>query len=363
MLGHKKIPSRDGGIEVVVEKLSRRLIQRGVKVTCLNRQTHGEAMHFKSKCYEGIYVKVLPTLNFKRIAAVSSSITGAIVAALGKYDVIHFHAEGPSFMCWLPKLFGKKIIVTIHGLDHKRAKWGWFASWYIRKGERNAVKYADDVIVLSRDMQQYFKDKYNRDTVYIPNGVDKPALENIDAVKNKFNLKKDNFILYLGRLVPEKGIHYLIKAYKDIQTDKELVIAGGTSDTDNYVEYIKELAQDDKRIKFTGFVDGTILASLYSNAYCYVLPSDVEGMPLSLLEAMSYGNCCLTSNIPECAEVVADNGVTFQKGSIKDLQNKLRYLIDNPKDVDEYKQNASGYILKKYNWEDVADKTIYLYKK
>jgi glycosyltransferase involved in cell wall biosynthesis len=263
-------------------------------------------------------------------------------------------------MCWLPKLFGKKVIVTVHGLDHQRAKWGRFASWYILSGEKNAVKFADRIIVLSESVQKYFKDTYNRETVFIPNGVNRPKIVDAQEIMEQWGLEKDSYILFLGRLVPEKGIHYLIEAFKSIKTDKKLVIAGGSSDTTDYMESLKEIAEEN--VIFTGFQQGQILEELYSNAYIYCLPSDLEGMPLSLLEAMSYGNCCLTSDIPECAEVVEDKAVIFKKADVTDLQEQLQKLCNEPEVVQKYKDGASDFICKKYNWDDVVARTLQLYR-
>lgn len=367
MLGHKRIPSREGGIEVVVEELSTRMVRLGHEVTCYNRRGHHvsgkEHDGEKLKEYQGVRLKNVFTINRKGFAAMTSSLSAALCSALGKYDVVHFHAEGPAFMCWLPKLFGKRIVVTVHGLDHQRAKWGRFASWYIMQGEKNAVKYADEIIVLSRGVQKYFKDKYGRDTVYIPNGVNCPTSRPAEMIKEKWSLERGNYILYLGRIVPEKGIHYLIKAFKEIKTDKKLVVAGGSSDTYGYMDELKALAKGDDRVIFTGFVQGRLKHELYSNAYVYCLPSDLEGMPLSLLEAMSYGNCCLTSDIDECTEVVGDKAVAFRKGDIDDLRDKLQGLIDDSETVEKYKAAAADYILEKFSWNEIVIETLKLYRK
>lgn len=365
MLGHKRIPSREGGVEIVVSELSTRMASLGHDVTCYNRKGHhvsGE--EFDSEMlseYNGVKIKSVFTVQKGGLAAVTSSIFAALKAAFGRYDIVHFHAEGPCAMLWLPKLFGKRCIATVHGLDHQRAKWGKFASWYILFGEKCAVKLADEIIVLSENVKNYFKETYNRDTVYIPNGVDACAKCDADEITETFDLKKDEYILYLGRLVPEKGIRYLINAYKKIETDKKLVIAGGASDTADFEKELKAMAVDDDRIIFTGFVQGRMLEELYSNAYIYVLPSDVEGMPLSLLEAMSYGNCCLTSDIPECSSVIGDYGFTFQKGSEADLEKKLSFLCTNPEKTQWCKLNSSNYICQRYNWNDVVCKTLKLY--
>ena len=228
---------------------------------------------------------------------------------------------GLIFFAPFSNLFVKKVVqdLTSGGIDWQREKWqSGLGSKFIHQGEKNAVKYADEVIVLSKGVQDYFKETYGRKTHFIPNGVNRPQTREANLITDKFGLKKDSYILFLGRLVPEKGIRYLVEAFKNVKTDKKLVIAGGSSDTDSFMKELKELAKGDDRILFTGFVQGAMLDELYSNAYIYTLPSDLEGMPLSLLEAMSYGNCCLVSDIPECTEVVEDKALIFQKTNVED---------------------------------------------
>lgn len=367
MLGHKRIPSREGGIEVAVEEICTRMVQRGHKVTCFNRGGHHvsgkEFDSVRRKCYKGIVLKTVPTLDKRGWAAVTSSASGAILAALGDFDVVHFHAEGPCFMLWLPKLTGKRCIATIHGLDHKRAKWGRFARTYIMMGERAAVRWADEIIVLSRGAQEYFLSKYKRRTVLIPNGVVRPEKRKGDAlIERTYGIKKDSYFCFLSRLTPEKGVHYLIRAFQKLHTDKKLVIAGGASDTDQYVSMLKRLASGNPNIIFTGFVSGAILEEIYSNAYAYILPSDLEGMPLSLLEAMSYGNCVLGSNISEIRDVIGSHGVLFQKGSVRDLAEKMQMLVDHPQLVEQYRSDVSDYICGKYSWDSVVEQTLRLYQ-
>ncbi|MCD7839390.1 MAG: glycosyltransferase family 4 protein [Erysipelotrichaceae bacterium] len=367
MIGQKRIPSREGGVEIVVEELSTRMVKLGHQVTCYNRKGHHvSGVEFDSKElneYKGVAIKPVFTINKKGIAAMTSSVFAAIHAALGNYDIVHFHAEGPCAMLWLPKLFGKKCIATIHGIDWQREKWkNGFGSKYIKFGEKIAVKYADEIIVLSENVQKYFLDTYNRTTYYIPNGVSKPQIRDANLINKQFGLKKDDYILFLGRIVPEKGVQYLIEAYNQLNTDKKLVIAGGSSDTNDFMDTLKLKAKDNKNIIFTGFVQGELLDELYSNAYIYVLPSDLEGMPLSLLEAMSYGNCCLTSDIDECAEVVEDKSVVFKKSNVDDLKNKLQILCEDNRIVNTYKEKASDFICNKYIWDEVVKKTLNLYQ-
>lgn len=365
MLGQKRVPSREGGIEIVVEELATRMVEKGHSVTLFNRKGHhaagAEFDNEKRYEYKGVKLKEVFTINKKGFAAMTSSLFASLAASFGKYDVVHIHAEGPAFFSFLPKMFGKKVVVTIHGLDWKRAKWGGFASKYIKCGEKNAVKYADEIIVLSRSVQEYFLEKYGRKTEFIPNGVNRPKIAEAELIKKKWGLEKDSYFLFLGRLVPEKGERYLIEAFKNVKTDKKLVIAGGSSDTDMFVKELKKMARGDDRIIFTGFVQGKLLEELYSNAYVYCLPSDLEGMPISLLEAMIYVNCCLVSDIKECTEVVEDKAVVFRRGNTKDLREKLQKMADDKKTVDKYKAEAAEFICDKYNWDDVADRTLEIY--
>lgn len=364
MFGQKRL-SREGGIEIVVKELCTRMAQDGHKITCYNRSGHhvSGAEFDKKNEYKGICQKSVPTIEKKGLAAVSSSFFAALYSAFGKYDVVHIHAEGPAFFSWLPKMFGKRVVVTIHGIDWQREKWkSGFGSKFIRQGEKNAVKYADEIVVLSKGVQDYFKDTYGRETRFIPNGVNRPEIQSAKLITEKFDLTKDSYILFLGRLVPEKGLRYLIEAFKAVKTNKKLVIAGGSSDTDSFMKELQESAKSDNRIIFTGFVQGQLLDELYRNAYIYTLPSDLEGMPLSLLEAMSYGNCCLVSDIPECVEVVEDKALVFKKSDTEDLRTTLQKACEHPESVAELKQTAADFICQKYNWDNVVEETVKLYR-
>ena len=369
MIGHKRIPSREGGVEIVVEELAVRMAAMGHHVDAYNRYGH----HVSGKKYEqeygwkgrkfykGVRVYIIPTFRTSSLNAIVYSFFATLRAMFGRYDVMHFHAEGPSVMVWLPKLFHKKIVVTIHGLDWQRAKWGNFAAYVIKLGEKMAAKYADEVIVLSRNVQQYFADTYNRETIYIPNGIDKPEPKKAQMITEKYGLTKGSYFLSLGRIVPEKGVHYLIEAFAKIDTDKKLVIAGGNSHAVEYMDQIHRMVAQDERIIMTDFVQGQALEELYSNAYAFVLPSDVEGMALTLLEAMSYGNCCLVSDICENTEVVEDKALIFHKGDVQDLRRQMEYMLAHPEVVEEYGKHSADYICGKYNWDEVVRETLELY--
>ncbi len=366
MIGHKRIPTREGGVEIVVNELALRMVKKGNQVDAYNRRgSHVSGKEFVSRIgreYQGIRIISIPTFESKNLNAIVYSFFASIRALFGGYDIIHFHAEGPCAMLWIPKLFRKRIVVTIHGLDWQRSKWGNFASRVLKFGESLAAKFADEIIVLSSNMKKYFEEEYERKTIYIPNGIAKPEYKAVQEIQEKWNLCKDDYILFLARIVPEKGIHYLIEAYKQLSTDKKLVIAGGSSHSQEYYSQLIEMSADNENIIFTDFVGGRTLEELFSNAYIFVLPSDVEGMAIGLLEAMSYGNCCLVSDIPENTEVVEDKAVTFKHGNVEDLRQQLEFLLQSPDKVLEYQKIAADFICNKYDWDHVVDKTLDVYR-
>ena len=231
MIGHKRIPSREGGIEIVVEELATKMVQEGHDVYVYNRAGHhvsgAENDAHVGKMYKGIHIITVPTSEKKSLNATIYSVLATLHAVFHHYDVIHFHASGPCAMLWLPHLLGIHTVATIHGIDSQRAKWGGFATRYLEFGEKCAAKYADELIVLSEGNKQFFKEKYGREATLIPNGIGKPEIVEANEITEQFGLKKDDYILFLARIVPEKGLHYLIKAYKQIHTDKKLVIVGG----------------------------------------------------------------------------------------------------------------------------------------
>lgn len=367
MIGHKRIPSREGGVEIVVEELAVRMASLGHQVDVYNRKGNNVADKnadkeaHKLRSYKGVKLINVPTSERKSLNAILYSFNATIKALFGRYDVIHFHAEGPCAMLPLAHFFRIRTVATIHGLDWQRAKWGGFATKVLLFGEKMAAKYADEVIVLSKNVQKYFKDTYNRETKYIPNGVNMPKVLPAQTIKEKHGLEKDQYILFLARLVPEKGLHYLIEAYRKIDTDKKLVIAGGASHSSDYVKQIQEMAAKDERILMTGFVQGKELQELFSNCYLYVLPSDIEGMPISLLEAMSYGCRCLVSDIDENMELAGDYAESFKKSDVKDLENKLRQVLGS---AEEYEgEDVKQFVKENYNWDAIVERTLKLYRK
>ncbi len=368
MIGHKVVPSRRGGIENVLTNLCPLLVESGIDVTCYNRSSDKVENEYVgcvvNNTYKGVRLKRALTLNVRGFAAMIASFTAAISATFGGYDIIHFHAEGPCAAIWIPKLFGKKCVATVHGLDWQREKWGkGFASKYIKFGERLLARYADEVIVLSRTAQDYFIKTYNRETTIIHNGINPPEKKAARLITEKFGLSKDSYISVVSRLTEEKWIHHLIDAYCSVRTDKKLVIAGDTSDTDDYVKMLRERAAGNPNIIFTGFVSGDILKEIYSNSYLNVLPSVLEGMSLSLLESLAYKNALLCSDIPENTSVAGDKAVYFKAGNVTDLTEKLRILCGDRALVERLREGADEFVFRKYAWQEAAKATCSLYRK
>lgn len=364
MIGHKRFGSREGGVEVVVTELARRMAAEGHEVTCYDRGGKDVMTGEKNlgeRVVDGVRIVPVHTIDAKGMAALSSSFFATLAAIKDRPDVIHYHAEGPCVPLPLARRAGIRTVATIHGLDWQRAKWGKLASTYIKLGEKNAAKRADEVIVLSRSAQRYFLDAYGRRTVVIPNGISPKEPRAASAIAERWGLGRGSYILFLGRLVPEKRPELLIEAFRGLETDKRLVIAGGGSDTSVYETVLKQAAEGDSRILFTGFVQGEELAELYSNAYCYVLPSDVEGMPMSLLEAMAYGCCCVTSDIPECADVIADAGMTFRRGDCDSLRDVLSSLISDEGEARSLGLTACRRANESFGWDSVVRWTLETY--
>ena len=366
MIGHKRYGSREGGVEVVVTELARRMAALGHEVTCYDRSSAdvmtGDAAESCERMVDGVRVVPVKTIDKKGLAALSSSYFATLAAIKDRPDVIHYHAEGPCVPLPLARHAGIRTVATIHGLDWQRAKWGRLASTYIKMGEKAAATKADGFVVLSKSAQSYFQDVYGRTATFIPNGIEPKQPRPVKQIKEKWGLDANSYLLYLGRLVPEKRPELLIKAFKELDTDKRLVIAGGSSDTSEYEASLRDAAQGDPHVLFTGFVNGEPLEELYSNCYAYVLPSDVEGMPMSLLEAMAFGRCCVTSDIPECADVLADNGVTFEKGSPDSLRAALQGLLADAAHAGSLGAAAKAHVEKTYNWDSVVERTLDIYR-
>lgn len=346
MIGHKDYPSRSGGVEVVVYELASRLARGGHDVTVYNR-----VYEEKEKSYDtsGVKAKYVYAPKKDGINALIGSFTATMSAIFGGYDIIHYHAIGPSVPIFIPHFLGIKTVATVHGLNWRCAKWGKFSSMYLKLGEKMAARFADEVIVLSEEMQRYFKDTYNRETTLIKNAVVPIEQTPCNRITEKFNLTKNDYILFLARVTPEKGLQYLVSAYKQSKLDKKLVIAGDLPDSE-YCREIKDMAKDCENIIFTGFADLDLVKELYSNCAAYVLPSETEGLALTLIEAMSCGARCIASDIPENTLVLKDFGRFFVSKDANSLADTLIEALNEPWDTEKVNRQIE-YTKENYSYD------------
>lgn len=361
IIGHKEVPSYNGGIEAVLTEMLPLINKEEFQVTVYNRWTsfYKPSEWFKKENYGGCKVIRIPTFKKSFLNAFVYSVLASIHAMFSSYDIVHYHAEGPSAMSGLPRLTGKKIVATNHGLDWARGKWGGFASKYLKFGEKMSVKNSDKLIVLSDSISKYFKKEYNKETIKIANGTNVQEFKEIDMIKDRFGLEANGYYFAIGRLVPEKGFHYLINAYKKLNTDIKLVVSGKLEGT-GYCEELQEMAKDCSNIIFTNFVDGELKQELFSNCYAYIIPSDLEGMSISLLEALSYGCKVIASDI-EDNKGINDKQITFFKhGSVESLHEVMKTIT--PLTEDERKIQIE-FVKENFNWKKKVREVESVYRK
>lgn len=358
MVGQKGIPATYGGVERHVEELSKRLVARGHQVTVYCRFHYTPQLPEGGR-YHGIRLLRVPSWNTKHFDTATHVFLATVDALFRSCDIVHFHALGPSLFSLLPRWRGASTVVTVHGLDWQREKWGRLASWVLQRCEYPAVHFPDRTIVVSRTLQKHFLENYRRDTIYIPNGTHIPT-PRAPTRLGRFQLEPGKYVLFVGRLTPEKGVHYLIEAFQDVETDMKLAIVGGMSFTEGYVSELKKY--ESERVRLLGYCYGEILEELWSNAYVVVLPSTMEGLSIALLEALSHGRCVLMSDIPENLEVASECALTFRSRDIGDLREKLQGLLRDPEQVRRYEALARERIREHYNWDRVVDGTEAAYR-
>ncbi len=359
MIGHKRIPGREGGVEVVVESLATHMAAEGHSVTVYNRAGGGLR---PSKAFRGVRVITVPTIYWGGLDALVSTVFATVHALFSRYDVIHYHAEGPCAVLWLPRLFGIRTVATIHGLDWTRAKWGRMARRFLRFGEAVAARHAGAVVVLTQSAQRYFQRCYACQAHVIPNGVDTPDAVNPSILRDGWGLTPGRYVLFLARIVPEKGLELLLRAFAGIETDMQLVIVGDFHPGDAYAKQMAALADADPRVVRTGFASGEALDALYAGACVYVLPSTVEGMPMTLLEAMAHGTRCLASGIEENVATGGACAEFFRQGDIADLRGKLAGILcgDTPRPCDA--ETMRRTVLAAHDWDAVTRATLAVYR-
>jgi glycosyltransferase involved in cell wall biosynthesis len=344
--------SKYSGIESYYEQAGQELVRLGHEVTIYCRTYFTPQI----KMHHGMRVRRLPTIRTKHLETLIHTALSTIHAMFSDYDIVHYHCLGPALFSLFPRLVGKKTIVTVQGLDWQRGKWGKVASRFLKWGEAAAVSLPSATMVVSRTLQQHYREAHHRETIYIPNGAAASSRGNPLQLR-KWGLTPDRYILFLGRFSPEKNCHLLIDAFENLQAngdfpEMKLVLAGGSSHSDSYANRLRRHESD--HIRFFPWASGSDLEELLSNAALFVLPSEIEGLSLALLDAMSAGVCVLTSDIPENREVVDGAGFMFQRGSQADLERMLVRLLRNPELRREYALRGCERIEDQYRWPEIA---------
>jgi len=363
MIGQRGLPATYGGIEHHVDEIGRRLVERGHDVTVFCRNNYVDD---RSPEYHGIRLRHLPTVGTKHLDAVMHSAVSTLAALPGRYDIVHYHALGPGVMAPLPRyLTRSKVVLTVHGLDHQRAKWGSGSKAALRAAAWMSGHVPDVTVVVARFLGDYYRDTYGRETVYIPNGVAEPTWRPAKQIVDQYGLEAGSYLLFLGRLVPEKAPDVLIRAFRGLDGDQRLVIAGGSSFTTDYVDELHQLAKGDPRVLFTGYVYGEVLDELYSNAAGFVLPSLLEGLPLTLLEAASYGTPVIASTIPPHLEVLGEEAPGRRLCPPDDevaLRSALARNREDPQAEQTGAKQLRQQVLEAYRWEDAVEATEATYR-
>jgi len=339
-----------GGIEKYTEEIGSRLVKRGHKIIVYTMKHYGAS----DGAYKGMKIKTVPTVRNKSLEKITASFVSTTIECFEKNtDIVHFQAFGPAMFSFIPRILGKKVVVQGHGLEWKRSRWGFLGKTFLKLSEIPSVRFPNQITVVSNVQKDYLESQYGITSEYIPTGVNPPLIEQPDLI-TQCGLKGNDYILFAARLVREKGAHYLIQAYNKLNTDIKLVIAGDAEYEENYKAELHKLAEGNKNIIFPGFVTGKLLHELFSNCYIFVLPSEIEGLPIALLEAMSYGNCCLVSDIPENIEAMSGYGYTFHNQDVENLAAQLEYLINNYEAVNSLKERAKKHVLHNYSWDTIA---------
>jgi len=354
MIGQKGVVlgERGGGVEKHVAEISSRLVEIGYDVTVYARAKYDPD---QPETYKGVRLRYIPTIYTKNLEAITHTFLCTLDALRQDYDVIHYHGVGPSTLAWIPRLFARNatVVTTFHSQDRYHKKWGLFARWYLTFGEWAAVTFGQYCITVSHVLQVYCRERFHQETVYIPNGAERIEVRSDDAL-DRFGLAPQSYVLNVGRLVPQKGIHLLIEAFKSVKTDKQLVLVGAPSFSKGYYQQLRDLAQDDDRVHFLGYQEGDALQQLYAHAYLYVHPSESEGLPLSVLEAMSAGVTPLVSDIPANLEALHHTGFSFSSGDVSALKDALNRLLDHPDLVASQAEEARAVIEVEFNWDTIT---------
>ena len=365
-IGQKGIPAKRDKVEKHVEEVATRMAKKGHAVFAYARKNYTDS---NIKEYRGVKIINLPSIPTKNLDAITHTFLATVHALTQDYDIIHYHSIGPTSLSFLVRIFrpGTKIISTFQCQDYAHKKWGWFAKKYLMFSEFLTCKVPHRTLTITSMLQKYALEKYRRRTVLVPNGTEIKNIENSDYLK-KYNLQKNGYIVYIGRLIRHKGVQYLIEAFKNLEDKhlsrgKKLVIVGDGFFTDDYVAELKDMSRGRENIIFTGSLDGEELDQLFAHSYLFVQPSESEGLSMALLEAMGHGRAIIASDIKENLEPLNDRtALFFRSGDVRDLEEKMIAIINNPLAARAIGEAAREKARQEYSWDTIADKIESVYE-
>ncbi|MBZ5684964.1 MAG: glycosyltransferase [Acidobacteriia bacterium] len=357
MIGIKAIPARFGGFETAVDELSRGLVKRTHYVRVYNRSGMST---WQGRDYDGVELVTLPIVRSKNLSTIVHAFLATLHVLFHPVDVVHYFTTGATLFAPIPRLFGMKVVCSVDGTDWQRGKWGRFARWYLRLSERLAVLFCHGLVADSHDVMHYYREAYGAESSFIAYGMREARSKGREWMEH-FGLQSREYVLFVGRLVPENNIHLLIQAFESTRSDKKLVIVGDDPWEKEYVRLLK--STQDPRIIFTGGVYGDGYEQLQRNAYLFVLPDEVGGTHPALVEAMGFGNCVLVNDTPSNMEVIGDAGFSYRGADgADDLRVQLQMLVDNPQAVQAYRSKSGQRALTHYRWEDVVLSHVVFYQ-
>ena len=372
MLGQKGIPAMYGGVERHVHDLSLHLAEMGHAVTVYSRRWYAKQANTN---ISGVRVQFVPSIHTKHLDTITHVLLGTVHALFQEYDVLHYHGVGPALLSWIPKIFAPKtkVVTTFHSIDRYHQKWGTIARWFLRMGEWCACAFADETITVSKSLEQYCLNEFYKETTYIPNGTDNvPKAEGKQTIA-KFGLEKNKYLVMVSRLIPHKGAHILIEAFKRLKMEHpdnarvrelKLAIVGDSVHTDTYVALLKKQSERCADIVFTGFQSDEALTELYQHALSLIHPSFNEGLPLTVLQAMSLGKPALLSAIPEHLELVRDARVLFKENNVKSLTDTLESFLNMDVETHETIGTHNKQVIEKnYRWDVIVPQIVTVYQK
>ncbi|MDD4938637.1 MAG: glycosyltransferase family 4 protein [Candidatus Omnitrophica bacterium] len=360
VLGTRGFPSVQGGVEAHCENLYPRLAAGGCKITAFTRAAYAADPSLKR--FNGVDLAALTCPKNKFLEALFHTFKGVLRASRIKADIVHIHASGPALCVPLAKLLGMKVVMTSHGAEHLRDKWKGLAKYALLLGEYLGVSFADAVISVSKSNARRLIRKYKRKISFVPNGVNIPKMAESSGILNRLGLSKGRYLLTVGRFVPEKGFIDLIGAFRRLNRDDlKLVIAGRADHEDGYSRKLKKEAAENPGVILAGFLSGLPLRELYSHAGLFVLPSYYEGLPIALLEALSFGLSCIASDIPANKEAPLTDERFFTPGDIGQIGEKINKFINAPLSQSE-KEAQLTRLNERYNWDVIAGRILEIYK-